>query len=191
MNNAIQTSAIEDNEDIDENLSYCLADPSTDTSLVVQERSEGTIVTAQTSHCDYAAQAAYKMPVSFHGPGPQQVARSFSSKRICKELSFFRILEGRMTMHTVQGGRSDDCDFLVQMYVAFAEISDTDTAAPPDSVLASPTGLPLGWDTGNLDFVTLCNGLCMWNLSTADYVCLDLPFLSCPQPAGLQCVSIC
>ena len=187
MTNAIQTSAIEDIQDIDENLSYSLADPSTDRSLVVQGRSEGTIVPAQTSHCNYAAQAAHKMPVSFHGPGPQQVARSFPSKRICQQLSFFRILEGRMTMHTVQGGRSDDTDFLVQLYVAFADISDTDTAAaPPESVLTSPTGLPLGWDIGDLDFPTLCNGLCMWNLSKADYVCLDLPFLSCPQPAGLQ-----
>ena len=129
MENAIQTSAIEDIEDIDENLSYCLADPSTDT---------GCTRTIRRNHCactnitlQLCCTRAHKMPVSFHGPVPQQVARSFPSKRICQQLSlsFFRILEGRMTMHTVQGGRSDDTDFLVQVYVAFADISDTDTAA--------------------------------------------------------------
>lgn len=173
-----------DQDDLEVNLSHCLEDQSQSVVAHVQS-AEAAVVPALPPLVDGSidvTEAAHAMPVSFHGPGATQLAKSFPSKRNCRELSFFRILEGRMTKHTVQGGRGEDVDFLVQLCAAFGE----GPARPPESVSTSPAGMPLGWDTGDLSFETLCHGLCFWDISSADYSCLDLPFLSCPQSITLS-----
>lgn len=123
-----------------------------------------------------ALDAAHTMPATFHGPGPTQLQTTLPGNR--KRLtghSFFRILDGRVSKHTVQGQRLQH-DFLVQMYAAF---SRGDSGDPDDfeSVIASPAGMPLSWDTRDVDFQALVSRISFWSL----YTNLDLPFLSLPQ----------
>ena len=92
-----------------------------------------------------AADAASAMPVSFHGLGANQLEQRLPGRRKCNGYSFFRILEGRMSKHTIQGSPVSH-DFLVQMYAAFSEEgADRMLDSSVETVSVAPAGLPLCW----------------------------------------------
>ena len=170
--------------EIEENMGLTREDaasPAPPSASLVPVQTEGVLV-ARDNGCslENATHAAHSMPFSFHGPGPSQLEKVLPSKKKCRDMSFFRILEGRMAKHTIQGGRSS-ADFLVQLYAAFSDVGESEPTTPAERISTCPAGMPLGWDTDSIEFQTLCSGLCFWELSAAEYVSLDLPYLSFPQ----------
>ena len=106
-----------------------------------------------------APDATRSMPVSFHGLGSHELARHLPHKQLCATHDFFRILEGSMTMHTIQGDRMSH-DFMVQMYAVFSEPNEDGPVGVPDRIVqASPAGLPLCWNIGGLDLM-ICQQIC-------------------------------
>ena len=163
--------------DMDENLSHVCSDGGA-------ERAHGPeqpLVSQGYATQSAAADAASAMPVSFHGIGANQLEQRLSGRRKCNCYSFFRILEGRMSKHTIQGDHVSH-DYLVQMYAAFSEEgADRMPDSRLETVSVAPAGLPLSWDTSELDLQVLVSGLSFWSLASSEYVCLDLPFLPPPQ----------
>lgn len=178
--------------DLDENLSEvakAISDDRTSKAIVdgrVSTLDEGAgagVLALRGLSTAAGADVTHTTPVSFHGPGPAQIDKNLSGVFRCKDSSFFRILDGRMSKHTVQGERVVH-DFLVQMYVAFAEEGVTET------ISITPAGLPLSWDAGELNFQALVSGLTVWKLSAAEYRSFELPFLSCTQYEAFTIVTI-
>eukprot|EP00435_Cladocopium_sp_Y103_P052226 s335_g16.t1 len=162
--------------EMDENLSHVCSDGG---AVLVHGAEQPLALHDRAMHA--AADAASAMPVSFHGLGANQLEQRLPGKRKCSGYSFFRLLEGRMSKHTIQGGPVSH-DFLAQMYAAFSEEgADRVLDSSLETVSVAPAGLPLSWDTGELDLQVLVSGLSFWSLASSEYVCLDLPFLPPPQ----------
>lgn len=118
---------------------------------------------------------------SFHGPAGSTLAKYLPQKHLCQDHTVFRILEGSMSKYTIQGSMKDHRhDFIIQRYSALCEAPQL----PEDGtepILVSPAGLPLVWDTSVIPFETLVSELRIWEISAAQYHCLDIPHLSISQ----------
>ena len=121
---------------------------------------------------------------AFHaGPQTHLVERELQGKHLRKDCTFFRILDGNMAKHTVQGqgwlGEKRTYDFMIQVYSAFTKEAQEDH--PATCVYAWAVGLPLTWDTGEISFDKLVSDLQLWNICGTEYFSKHMPNLSWAQ----------
>lgn len=112
--------------------------------------------------------STHEMQDSFHaGPHTHLLQRELPGKHLCNDRTFFRILEGNMSKHTVQGqglrGQRKAYNFMIQVYSAFTnETEDKDHVAT--CVYAWAVGMPLTWGTSEIAFEKLVSELQLWNI---------------------------
>ena len=121
--------------------------------------------------------------ISFHGASSSTLEQYLSEHGPCVGFTFFRILDGNMAKHTVQGERLESSyDFLTQAYCGFSTDGTLPSEDSGDSVnghlLVSPSGMPTIWDTSCISFKQLASDLQLWKVAGAEYKGLNLPHVS-------------